>query len=270
MLRATFVLRAIKSCVIAEYRTYSSMALNEAGKKAAAIAAVEDWVTGDMSVGIGSGSTIIYAVKRIAEKVNQHNWNIQCVPTSFQAKELIKENNLKLTDLETTPVLDVVIDGADEVDSCLTCIKGGGGCLTQEKIVAACTKNLVIIADNRKNAHSLGDSWSRGIPVEVVPMAYVPIKKRIEEELGGEAVLRIAEQKFGPLVTDNGNFILDWKFQKEREWDWDTVNWRITMMPGVVETGLFINMACKAYFGTPDGQVIMRELPTHNDVCGRR
>ena len=246
------------------------MALNEAGKKAAAIAAVEDWVTGDMTVGIGSGSTIIYAVKRIAEKVNENNWTVQCVPTSFQAKELIKENKLCLSDLETTPVLDVVIDGADEVDASLNCIKGGGGCLTQEKIVASCTKNLVIIADERKNVDSLGDSWNRGIPIEVVPMAYIPIKQRIEGEFGGDVILRIAEQKFGPLVTDNGNFILDWKFPKDKEWDWNLINWRITMMPGVVESGLFIGMACKAYFGAPDGHIFTKEPPVENDIYGRR
>ncbi|KAH3782498.1 hypothetical protein DPMN_160415 [Dreissena polymorpha] len=125
------------------------MAGIEAGKKAAAIAAVNNHIKDGQVVGIGSGTTVVSAVQRIAERVKQENLKLVCIPTSFQAKQLILENNLVLGTLEQYPELDVAIDGADEVDAALTCIKGGGGCLTQEKIVANCAKEFIVIADER-------------------------------------------------------------------------------------------------------------------------
>ncbi|XP_064631566.1 ribose-5-phosphate isomerase-like [Lineus longissimus] len=228
----------------------------EAGKKAAATAAVDHYVQDNQVLGIGSGSTIVFAVERIAEKVKDNNWSVKCVPTSFQAKQLIVQNGLELSDLERTPELDVAIDGADEVDVNLTCIKGGGGCLTQEKIVASCAKKFVVIADYRKDSDVLGTTWKGGVPIEVIPMAYVTVIRKMEDKLGGEAVLRMASKKAGPLVTDNGNFIVDWIFDKDC--DWDQVNTQICLIPGVVDTGLFIGMACQAYFGQKDGSVVAK------------
>ncbi|XP_030211902.1 ribose-5-phosphate isomerase [Gadus morhua] len=156
--------------------------------------------------------------------------------------------------------LDVAIDGADEVDAGLILIKGGGGCLTQEKIVAGCAKHFIVIADYRKDSVSLGEQWKKGVPVEVIPMAYVPVARRIARCFGGEAVLRMAVSKAGPVVTDNGNFILDWKFEGVQ--NWKEVNRDIKMIPGVVETGLFVGMAERAYFGMEDGTVQVRDAPS--------
>ncbi|XP_043272389.1 ribose-5-phosphate isomerase [Venturia canescens] len=226
----------------------------ESAKKVAACKAVDEYVKDNSVVGIGSGSTVIYAVHRLAERVQEEKLNVICVPTSFQARQLIVNNHLTLGDLETNPKLDCAIDGADEVDSEMNLIKGGGGCLLQEKIVASCTEKLVIIADYTKNSEHLGEQYKKGIPIEVVPMAYVPIKNKIEESYGGSAKIRMAVAKAGPVVTDNGNFILDWHFPQGLE-NWSKINTELKLLPGVVETGLFIKMATKAYFGMSDGSV---------------
>lgn len=149
--------------------------------------------------------------------------------------------------------------GADECDNELNCIKGGGGCLLQEKIVAACAKYLVIVADHTKNSEFLTFNYKK-FPIEVSPMAYVPIKNRIESLFGGELKLRMAVAKAGPCVTDNGNFLLDWFFEGSPTTDFDGINREIQMIPGVVDTGLFIGMAKKAYFGMADGTVVEREV----------
>ncbi|KAK2150415.1 hypothetical protein LSH36_406g02001 [Paralvinella palmiformis] len=188
-----------------------TMAGIEAGKRAAAFAAVDDLVKDNQVLGIGSGSTVVYAVERI--------------------------------------------DGADEVDLNIDLIKGGGGCLTQEKIVASCAKKLVIVADYRKASDKLGSSWKMGIPLEVIPLAYKPIIYRLRELLGGDP---------GPVVSDNGNFIVDWVFDDRKAYDWLQINNRIKLIPGVIETGLFINMATTAYFGNSDGTISIRHRPDRN------
>uniref|UniRef100_A0A1A9WIG3 ribose-5-phosphate isomerase n=1 Tax=Glossina brevipalpis TaxID=37001 RepID=A0A1A9WIG3_9MUSC len=237
------------------------MSLNEA-KRIAAHRAVDEWVWDNAAVGIGSGSTVVFAVERLAERVKSENLQIACVPTSFQARQLIIEHKLKLSDLDRNPQLDVAIDGADEVDNDMILIKGGGGCLLQEKIVASCAEKLIIVADYTKNSKKLGDQYKKGIPIEVTPMAYVPIKERIQKRFGGNVKLRMAIAKAGPCVTDNGNFILDWEFDNDKIYKWKEVNHDLVMIPGVVETGLFINMATIAYFGMPNGDVTTQRSDT--------
>ncbi|XP_075166167.1 ribose-5-phosphate isomerase [Haematobia irritans] len=234
--------------------TNTLMSLNEA-KKIAAYRAVDEWVKNKTAVGIGSGSTVVFAVDRLAQRVKEEGLEVVCVPTSFQARQLIVENDLVLGDLDRYPQLDVAIDGADEVDKDMVLIKGGGGCLLQEKIVASCAEKLIIIADYTKNSQKLGEQYKKGVPIEVVPLAYIPIRKKIQKLFGGELKLRMAVAKAGPCVTDNGNFILDWHFPQEENFNWTNVNRDLLMIPGVVETGLFVNMAQKAYFGMADGSV---------------
>lgn len=123
-------------------------------------------------------------------------------------EQLIAQHKLTLTSLDEDPVIDVTIDGADEVDTQLNCIKGGGACQLQEKIVAYAAKKFVVIADYRKESTQLGEQWVQGVPVEVIPMAYVPLMNKLRE-MGGTPVLRMAKAKAGPVVTDNGNFVLD-------------------------------------------------------------
>ncbi|XP_014241285.1 ribose-5-phosphate isomerase [Cimex lectularius] len=236
-------------------RTMSNLDL---AKKKAAYQAVDDFVQDGTKLGVGSGSTIVYAVERLVQKVKDEGIKVVCVPTSFQAHQLIVQNNLVLGSLETYPELDVAIDGADEVDEKFTLIKGGGGCQTQEKIVASCAKRMVVVGDYTKNSMKLGEQYKKGIPIEVIPLAHVPVARKLEKKFGGKTELRMAKMKMGPVVTDNGNFIIDWHFP-DGNTDWEKVNKEITLFPGVVETGLFVEMADIAYFGQADGTVKIRK-----------
>ncbi|MFW9882691.1 MAG: ribose 5-phosphate isomerase A, partial [Candidatus Thorarchaeota archaeon] len=145
--------------------------LIETGKKNAAIKAVDENIEKNMIIGIGSGSTVVYAVKRLVEKNKEKSLNLKCIASSFQAYQLIIQNGLELVTLEQFPEIDIDIDGADEIDKNLNLIKGGGGCLVQEKVVASNSKELIIIADFRKNSEILGMKWKKGIPIEVIPMS---------------------------------------------------------------------------------------------------
>ncbi|KAI9906725.1 hypothetical protein PsorP6_003386 [Peronosclerospora sorghi] len=230
----------------------------EQSKRTAARHAVNEYVQSGFVVGVGSGSTVVYAAELLGELVKERKlMNIKCVPTSFQSKQLIALHKLTLTSLDENPIIDVTIDGADEVDLQLNCIKGGGGCLVQEKIVAFAAKKLVIIADHRKESKKLGEQWTQGVPVEVIPTAYVPLILKIEQDFGGKPVLRMARCKAGPVVTDNGNFVLDVNFGVIS--DPKTLCNRIKLLPGVVEVGLFCGMAEKAFFGHTDGSFTTRE-----------
>ncbi len=226
--------------------------LIEKGKKNAAIKAVEENIKAGMVLGIGSGSTVVYAVEKIAELNREKNLELKCIPTAFQSYQLIVENGLTLVSLDQYPDIDLDIDGADEIDKNLNLIKGGGGCLVQEKIVASNSNKFIIIADFRKNSENLGEKWKRGVPIEVIPISYVPIMKKFEK-LGGNPVLRMAQAKAGPLVSDNGNFNIDVDFGEIT--DPGKLNLDILTIPGVVDTGLFIGMASKAYIGLEDGKI---------------
>ena len=239
--------------LISNTRLFRRMASQHPGKQAAAIRAINDFVKDGHVLGIGSGSTIVFGVEQLALRVRKENLKVKCIPTSFQAQQLIIENSLPLTSLEQCPVIDVAFDGADEVDPQLACIKGGGGCLTQEKIVAHFAKSFVVIADISKRSDKLGTKWTKGLPIEVVPLAYRPVQLAIENKYGGVAKLRMAEKKAGPLVTDNGNFILDWQFSAGVELI-TAAEW-ILHIPGVLEHGLFVDMALCVYLGNQEGNV---------------
>ncbi len=235
---------------------YLTENLIELGKKKAAIKAVEDNIKKNMIVGIGSGSTVVYAVQKLGELNKEKSLNLKCIPSSFQAYQLIIENGLDLVSLEQFPQIDIDFDGADEVDEDLNLIKGGGGCLVQEKILASNSKKLIIIVDFRKNSGCLGKNWKKGVPIEVIPMAYYPIMAKFKN-LGGNPKLRMAQSKSGPLITDNGNFIIDVDFgeiNKPTELDQ-----KIKNIPGVVDTGIFNDMASKVYVGTREGGVLILE-----------
>jgi ribose 5-phosphate isomerase A len=230
----------------------------ESAKRKAAFAAVDEFVKDGDRVGVGSGSTIVYAVERLAERAKSEGLKIVCVPTGFQSMQLVREAGLTLVDLSTHPELDIAIDGADEVDGSLNCIKGGGACQTQEKIVASCASKFVIIADYRKDSQHFGQQWAKGVPIEVLPSAYVPVSRKLEA-MGGTPTLRMAIQKAGPVVTDNGNFVLDVVFDfSPGKTEPVALNEKLINIPGIVETGLFVRMAQKAFFGQEDGSVITR------------
>ena len=228
----------------------------EAAKRAAARRAVDDYVRDGMRIGVGSGSTIVYAVQRLGERAaGPERLRVTCVPTSFQSRGLILDAGLTLSDLTATPSLDVAIDGADEVASTsLACIKGGGGCQTQEKLVAAAADVFVVVADSRKMSRdgALGVAWTAGVPVEVLPLAYATVSAALRK-LGGIPTLRMAVRKAGPVVTDNAGFVLDVDFGRIA--DPAPLHAAIKALPGVIETGLFVGLAKRAYFGMPDGSV---------------
>ena len=228
----------------------------EEGKRIAGYQAVDEEVKSGMKIGIGSGSTIVYTVQRLAQIYHEGKIkDIICVPTSFQAKQLITENKLPLGSLDTQPELDIAIDGADSVDPFLNVIKGGGGACLQEKVVAYNAKKFIVIVDQSKICTYLGENWTNGLPMEVLPMAYVPIINKIQKLYGVKAELRMAVKKAGPVVTDNSNFLLDvhfdWaKVTSESLYDLDST---LLKIPGVIETGFFVGMAEVVYIGKTDG-----------------
>jgi ribose 5-phosphate isomerase A len=228
------------------------------GKKAAAYFAVDSYVRSGQVLGVGTGSTAQYLVERIGEKFQAGQLeSILCVPSSAASRALLIQKGLPISDLDRTPALDICIDGADEIDPFLNCIKGGGGCLLQEKIVQSCSARFVLIADSSKQSGFLGQKYIH-VPVEVLPMACVPVKAEIEKAEGGECWLRMATKKAGPVITDNGNYILDWEFPKVPEMttaDWTSTHARIKLIPGVIETGLFTGVAEAAVFGQPNGEI---------------
>ncbi|CEI90672.1 Putative Ribose 5-phosphate isomerase A [Rhizopus microsporus] len=227
----------------------------EIGKRQAAYSAVDEYILPEHKVvGIGSGSTVVYVVERILQKPELKH--IVYIPTSFQSKLLILEGGLQLGSLEQYPEIDVTIDGADEVDEELNAIKGGGACQFQEKLVAEAAKKFVIVADYRKKSKLLGTNWVKGVPIEVVPMAYKSVLKSIENNLSVKpikATLRMAINKAGPVVTDNGNFVIDAHFGPLT--DPYLVFRQLKMLTGMYEIGLFLGMAEKAFFGEKDGSV---------------
>eukprot|EP00056_Hartaetosiga_gracilis_P022305 m.29345 g.29345 ORF g.29345 m.29345 type:complete len:258 (-) comp9565_c0_seq1:954-1727(-) len=221
-----------------------------------AYAAVDANIKDGLVLGIGSGSTIVFAVDRIAQRVKEENFKLKCVPTSFQAIQLIRKHGLELSDLSATPQIDVAIDGADELSPEMDCIKGGGGCLVQEKIVAFNAKKFVVIADGSKEAEHLGTKWLKGVPIEVIPMAYVPILEKLKEFGVKEAAVRMAKSKAGPCVTDNGNFIIDAHFGAlEGDLAPAALEQKLRSVAGVVDCGLFVGMADEAFIARSDGSV---------------
>ena len=228
----------------------------ELGKKSAAYRAIEENVQNGMIIGIGSGSTVVYAVEKLKMLISERKLSVKCIPTSFQSYQLIIENGLNLGSLDQYPSIDLDIDGADEIDEDLNLIKGGGGCLVQEKIIASNAKRLIIIVDFRKKSKKLGENWKKGVPIEVIPLAYVPIVEKLKG-LGAKPKLRMAQAKAGPLITDNGNFIIDADFGIIKSPN--EINESILKIPGVVDTGLFVGMTEKAYIGQKDGTVLVLE-----------
>ncbi|XP_035707731.1 ribose-5-phosphate isomerase isoform X2 [Folsomia candida] len=232
----------------------------DAAKKLAAYQAVDDHIEDGMVIGIGSGSTVVYAVERIAERTLSESMKLTCIPTSLQAKDLIIKHKLPLSDLDVNYHIDVTIDGCDECDSNLNLIKGGGGCLLQEKIVAAASKKLIIVADYTKDSTFLGENWQKGIPLEISQIGWkVVLEKlnRVSKPEGGHSILRQAVKKMGPIVTDNSNFLIDFQVGnifKDKKSPREIETWLKTI-PGILETGLFVDMANQAYFGQPDGTV---------------
>jgi len=207
---------------------------NTDAKKAAGEAAA-DLVKSGMVVGLGTGSTVAWTIKQLGERVKEEGLDFLGIPTSFQAENLAIACGIRLTTLNAHPVLDLAIDGADQVDHNLYVIKGGGAAHTREKVVACSARRFVIVADESKYVPKL--TWP--VPVEVLPFAFRLVERRLAE-LGGKPVLRQGVRKDGPVITDNGNFVMDVDFGAIE--DPKGLAARICGIPGVVEHGIFDNL----------------------------
>ncbi len=207
---------------------------NQSAKKAAGEAAA-DLVESGMVVGLGTGSTVAWTIKRLGERTREEGLEFLGVPTSFQAESLAIECGIRLTTLNQHPVLDLAIDGADHVDHRLYVIKGGGAAHTREKVVACSARWFVIVADESKYVKQL----THPVPVEALPFALRLVEKKLLE-LGGRPVLRLGKMKDGPVITDNGNFVLDVDYGRIEEPV--ELGARMSRIPGLVEHGIFENL----------------------------
>ncbi len=210
-------------------------ASSNVGAKKAAGEAAADLVNSGMVVGLGTGSTVAWTIKRLGERIKEEGLDFYGVPTSFQAEDLAIASGIKLTTLNQHPQLDLAIDGADQVDANLFVIKGGGAAHTREKVVSCSARHFVIVADESKFVEKL--SWP--VPVEVLPFAARLVERRLKEP-GGKPVLRQGLRKDGPVITDNGNFVMDVDFGVIV--DPEALAAKISPIPGVVEHGIFDNL----------------------------
>ncbi len=216
----------------------------DALKRAAARKAIE-YVRDGMVVGLGTGSTATHAVLGLAERVKA-GLKIRGVPTSRETAELARRHGIELIETDDAWSIDVAIDGADEVDPRLNLIKGGGGALLKEKIVAAAARRLIIVADHTKQVPALGTTFP--LPIEVVPFGWGSTARQVET-LGGKAVLHRHNGEV--FRTEAGHYILDLHLGRiDRPAELET---QLNLIPGVVETGLFVGRTSLLIVGTPDG-----------------
>ncbi|WP_101295264.1 ribose-5-phosphate isomerase RpiA [Halegenticoccus soli] len=221
----------------------SDGAKRRAGESAAALA--DD----GMTVGLGTGSTAAHAIRALGRAVDA-GLDVRGVPTSFASRELAREVGVPLVALDEVESVDLALDGADQIAGG-DLIKGGGAAHAREKIVDAAAKRFVVVADPSKES----DALDRPVPVEVLPAARTAVARAIEGA-GGEPTLRSAERKDGPVVTDNGNLVLDCDFGRID--DPAALARTLSGTPGVVEHGLFVGLADEVHVGTDEGVTVRR------------
>ncbi|XP_031478070.1 probable ribose-5-phosphate isomerase 2 [Nymphaea colorata] len=223
-------------------------------KRIAAYRAVE-YVESGMVLGLGTGSTAAYAIERIGELLKQGKLkDIVGIPTSKKTEKQASAWDIPLSDLATHPVLDLAIDGADEVDPKLNLIKGRGGSLLREKMIEGACKKFIVIVDETKMVENLGES-GMAVPVEVVPFGWAFTAKRLQslfEEVGCEAKLRRCAKSGEPFLTDNSNYIVD-LFFKGPIGDLEAASDSMLRLTGVIEHGLFLDMATSVIIASSFG-----------------
>ncbi len=207
-------------------------------------------------IGLGTGSTAAFMIQFLGDRLKSGELkDIKGIPTSFQASVLAKQYGIPLTTLDEVDRIDIAIDGADEVDPQKNLIKGGGAAHTREKIVDGLAEQFIVVVDSSKLVDRLG---AFPLPIEVLPMAMTPVMKAIEK-LGGQPEIRMAVKKDGPVITDQGNLIIDVKFgtiDNPAELE-KTLN----NIPGVLDNGLFVGVADIVLVGElKDGQPSVREF----------
>ena len=233
------------------------------GEKAKFVAAKKavEFVQDGMRVGLGTGSTAAWMVRCLGERVREEGLKITGVPTSSRTAALAREEGIRVVTLEEVQWLDLTIDGTDEFDPELNLIKGGGGALLQEKIVATASDQMIVIADAGKEVSHLG---AFPLPIEVIPFGWMTTKALVEEMLvsldvmGQETALRMNGDK--PYVTDEGNRILD--LHLGRIGNARQLAIALNQVPGVVENGLFIDICDRVIVGYGDGRFETRDLST--------
>jgi ribose 5-phosphate isomerase A len=218
----------------------------EDAKRRAATESVKHIKSGQI-IGLGSGTTAAYAITEIGKLIRRNNWHVLGVPTSHQAFLLAADCGIQVTTLDEHPRLDATIDGADQIDPDLNMIKGMGGALAREKVVASASKQNIIVADETKLVKQLGANHP--VPVEILPFAASVVMQKVKV-LGAKSTLRIGTGKVGPVVTDNGNFILDVWVRSIS--DPEKLDTQLKSITGVVETGLFVGTADLVYVATRD------------------
>lgn len=227
-----------------------------------------DFVEDGMRVGLGTGSTAAWLVRCLGERVREQGLRIRGVPTSSRTAELATAAGIEVVPLDEARWLDLTIDGADEIDGDLNLIKGGGGALLQEKIVATASDQMIVIADPSKRVERLG---AFPLPVEVIPFGWQSTKVLLEETLTGldvegrSSVLRLDGDR--PYVTDEGNFILD--LGLGRIGNARQLSLVINQIPGVVENGLFIDICDAVVLGHGDGRVEVHDITSDEVEEGR-
>jgi ribose 5-phosphate isomerase A len=223
----------------------------EVGKAAAAL------VKSGSIVGLGTGSTTAYAIEYIGERLKSGEIkDIVGVPTSFQAEVLAKQYGIPLTTLDAIDHIDIAIDGADEVDPQKNLIKGGGAAHTREKVVDYLANQFVVVVDAGKMVEKLGSTFA--VPVEVIPMAITPVMNAIAK-MGGKAELRMGIKKAGPVITDQGNMVVDVRFDDIP--DPASLEKTLNNIPGVLENGIFVNCADIVLIGEViNGQPSVRQI----------
>ncbi|SEP81619.1 ribose-5-phosphate isomerase [Virgibacillus subterraneus] len=203
------------------------------------------YIKNGMTVGLGSGSTIDWMLKKLGESVNE-GLDIKGIPTSYKTEKLAREYGIPLTDFSNVIEIDLAIDGADEIDEQLNLLKGGGGSLVREKIVDSVAKELIIIADESKLVPALGDFL---LPVEVVQFGWELTAHHISQ-LNCVPYLRKKDNN-EIFITDNDNYILDCSFEKIPQPT--RLHEKLKLMTGVVETGLFVGMVDRVIIGSDYG-----------------
>lgn len=217
------------------------------GKEAAAKAALP-LIRDGMTVGLGTGSTAAYFIQHLIEKVRA-GLKIQAVATSRRSEQLAQEGGIPLLDINAIENIDLTIDGADEIDSQRRMIKGGGGALLREKIIATHSREMVVIVDESKIVDRLGKF---PLPVEVIPFAW-KLTQRTIGKLGYSSDLR-KNSDGSPFLTDNQNYILDLRMNATNDAP-ELMHAELKNIPGVVETGLFLRLAGRVFIGHGDGSV---------------
>ncbi len=223
------------------------------GKRSAGEAAAS-FVESGMTVGLGTGSTAEHFLRRLGERIRGEGLLVRGVPTSRATEESASRLGIPLVSLDDVRSIDLTVDGADEIDGAFHMIKGGGGALLREKVVASLSRVEVIVVGPGKVVSRLGSTFA--LPVEVVPFALGPVRRALDRY--GTVVLR--QRDGGPWVTDNGNWILDVRFAGGIESPPELES-ALDRIPGVVETGLFVGLAHRLVIGNDDGTITTRDAP---------